>query len=251
MSTESIASSSWFVAIFLSMTTTHGGFDYFLIRRDLKLVYTYILSIILGVLMMDLFVTPMIIFFVGASCYHFGRDFEYLSLDPNCMLFGVLLVTGTVLTPPGSQTPFHLSEDDETGLRIWFNTLEELGVEELAISKITEICMVIWIFTIIFLISTMKPKLVCLCVTTILATSTMTLPFIGLSYMGLIHVPIAIRSIEMAHGSLPVALWFLISIMGSRRGVESLYTDHRALRFGIPIVCTHVIANYLWEKRLI
>ena len=235
----------------VAIMATHGGFDWLLIRRDMKLVYVYVLSIIMGVLMMDLFITPMIIFFVGVSCYHFGRDFEYLSLDPNYMLFGVILVTGTVLSPAGSQTPFHISSNDRPGLWIWMKTLEELGMEELVISKITEICMVIWIFTIVFLISTMKPKLVTLCLVMILATSTMTLPFIGLAYMGLIHVPIAIRSVELTHGSFPVNVWLLVSILGSRRDVVSLCTDHRALRFGIPIVTVHVITNFLWERRWI
>jgi hypothetical protein len=251
MTTVKDQSPGFLIAWVMSIVATHGGFDWLLIRRDMKMVYIYILSIIVGVLMMDLFIAPMIIFFIGASCYHFGRDFEYLSLDPNYMLFGVMLVTGTVLAPPGSETPFHITGGDKPGLWIWFNTLESLGMEELAMSKITEICMVIWIFTIVFLFATMKPKLVTLCLVMILATSTMTLPFIGLAYMGLVHIPIAIRSVELTHGSFPVTVWLLISILGSRRDVVSLYTDHQALRFGIPIVTVHVITNFLWEKRWI
>lgn len=238
-------------SLVLSMTTTHGGFDFLIVKKDMKLVYLYLLSIILGVLFMDMFISPMIIIFLVVSCYHFGRDFEYLTLDSNCTIFGVMLVTGTVLSPAGSDTPFNLSEDDKPGLWIWFNTLESLGMEELAISKITEICMVIWLFTIVFTLATMKPKMVSLCFTMIITTGITTLPFLAMTYMCVIHVPIAVRSVEMVHGSLPVVLWFIASLLMSSKDTESFYTDPRGMRFGIPIVTTHVVTNYLWEKRLI
>lgn len=254
MSSEVITvrqSTGFLTSLILSMMATHGGFDALIIVRDMKLVYLYIMSIIMGVLFMDLFISPMIILFLVVSCYHFGRDFEYLTMESSYIIFGVMLVTGTVLSPAGSDTPFSLSESDKPGLWIWFNTLESLGVDELVISKITEICMVIWIFTIVFLLATMRPKVVSLCFTMILITAVTTLPFLGIAYMGVIHIPTAVRSVEMVHGSLPVVIWFIASLLMSSKNIETFYTEHHFLRFGIPMVTTHVISNYLWEKRLI
>ena len=237
--------------LIMSMTISHGIFDFLKIQRDVMLVYVYMLSIIVGILFMDLFVTPMIIFFIGASCYHFGRDFEFLTLDPRFMIFGVMLVTGTVLSPSGKETIFNINEDDKPGLWIWRETLDSLGMDNFSIFKITEICNVIWLFSVIFLIMTRDPKLTLCTVLFVMLSSSMTVGFISVCYMTLIHIPIAVRSVEMAHGSLPVIVWFFVSLLGTATDVESFFSNTGNLRVGVPVICTHIVTNWMWENRYI